>query len=278
MPRIRLTSLLLVEERLLEAKYFARRFARQRDRNRIGYELNAFLAAARSVTFLLQKEMAKVPGFAVWWDGQRCFLAGDAAAAFFLKLRNFSQKEGRISLVGRSLGSGKGWRWSYRFAGNADRVPPALLHRDLADCCHEHVAKLARIVLACTDAFPYQTCPRRALTPAGVEALQVSLRDVEESLGYPRGWMEIGDPVSHDRRIHALREHVDGIDFVALRRLARWKPNPPPASATPSSVLSERLLTSLVEQLEGPSRRIATSDLTSPLLLRGTHERGPDNP
>jgi hypothetical protein len=55
------------------------------------------------VTFLLQKEMAKVPGFAGWWDGQRCLLAGDAAAAFFLKLRNFSQKEGRISLVGCSL-------------------------------------------------------------------------------------------------------------------------------------------------------------------------------
>lgn len=44
------------------------------------YELNAFLAAARSVTFLLQKEMAKVPGFAAWWDGQRQLLAGDAAA------------------------------------------------------------------------------------------------------------------------------------------------------------------------------------------------------
>jgi hypothetical protein len=278
MLRIRLTSLLLVEERLLEAKYFARRLARQRDRDRLGYELNAFLAAARSVTFLLQKEMAKVPGFAVWWDGQRYLLAGDAAAAFFLKLRNFSQKEGRISLVGGSLSSGKGRRWSYRFAGNADRVPPALLHRDLADCCHEHVAKLARIVLACTDAFPYQTCPRRALTPAGVKALQLSLGDVEESLGFPRGWTDIGDPVSHDRRVHALREHVDGIDFAALRRLAGWKPKPAPDSVTPSSVLSEELLASLVKQLEGPSRRVATSDLAAPLLLGGTPERGPDDP
>jgi hypothetical protein len=45
--RIRLTSLLLVEERLLEAKYFARRVVKQSDRDRFGYELT-FLAAVRS--------------------------------------------------------------------------------------------------------------------------------------------------------------------------------------------------------------------------------------
>jgi hypothetical protein len=216
-----------------------------------GYSYRNTVAVMGGVTFLLQKEMAKVLGFAAWWDGQRRLLANDAAAAFFLKLRNFSQKEGRISLVGSSLGSGKSRRWSYRFAGNADPVPPALLHRDLADCCHEHVAKLARIVLACTDAFPYQACPRPALTPMGVKTLQLSLSDVEESLGFPRGWTEIGDPVSHDRRVYVLREHVDGIDFASLRRLAGWKPKPAPASVTPSSVLSEELLASLVKQLEG---------------------------
>ena len=60
--KLRLTSLLLVEERLLEADYFARRLGRQADHSRFGYELNAFLAAARSVTFLMQKEMTKVRG------------------------------------------------------------------------------------------------------------------------------------------------------------------------------------------------------------------------
>lgn len=105
---LRLTSLLLVEERLLEAKYFARRLTKQCEMDRFGYELNAFLAAARSVTFLLQKEMARVPGFAEWWDGQRQLLSSDPAAVFFLKLRNFSQKEGRISLVGGRVGHGRG--------------------------------------------------------------------------------------------------------------------------------------------------------------------------
>lgn len=271
MARIRLTSLLLVEERLLEAEYFARRLTRQRDRDRYGYELNAFLAAARSVTFLLQKELARVPGFAGWWDGQRRLLSSDPAVAFFLKLRNFSQKEGRISLVGGSLARG---RWSYRFAGNADRVPPALLNRDIAGCCREHVGKLAKIVLACAEAFPYQTCPRNALTPAGVNALQLSLEDVEETLGFPRGWTEAGDPLSLERRIMMLREQVDGVDFAALKRLARWRAKPATPPDTPSSILSEQLMTSLVRQLEGRGRRVATSDLAAELLLGGVPENG----
>lgn len=267
MSPIRLTSLLLVEERLLEAKHFARRLSRQSDRDRFGYELNALLAAARSVTFLMQKEMARVSGFAEWWDGQRHLLSRDPAAAFFLKLRNFSQKEGRISLVGGSPSAG---RWSYRFAGNAERVPPALLNRDVADCCHEHVAKLSKIVLACVEAFPYQTCPRKALTPAGLAALKLSLEDLEEALGFPRGWAETGDPISRDRRIHVLREHVDGMDFAALKRLANWTAKPAPPQDTPSSLLSEQLLTSLVRQLEGPSRRVDTNNLAAELLL-GRH-------
>jgi hypothetical protein len=169
MPRVRLSSLLLVEERLLEAVYFARRL-RRLSGEPFGYELNAFLSAARSVTFLMQKEMAHVLGFADWWAARQRDLKADPVARFFLELRNFSQKEGRISLVG--CGSGHtGRRWSYRFAGNAAPVPSKLLCRDAADCCREHVAKLATVVLGCAEAFPYATCPRRALTLEGVQSL-----------------------------------------------------------------------------------------------------------
>lgn len=150
----RLSSLLLVEERLLEANYFARRLARiRRESATFGYELNAFLSAARSVTFLLQKEMVHVSGFPEWWARWRGQLGADPAARFFLELRNFSQKEGRASVVG--TGGKRGKLWSYRFAGNHEPVPPELLHREVSDCCREHVGKLANIILDCIRVFPY---------------------------------------------------------------------------------------------------------------------------
>ncbi len=60
---IQLTSLILVLERLREAIYFARSLGRQRNADVISYHLNAFLTAARSVTFILQKELSRNQGF-----------------------------------------------------------------------------------------------------------------------------------------------------------------------------------------------------------------------
>ena len=121
--RLHLTSLLRVEERLMEAEYFGRRMFDLPNSTVLGYELNAFLSAARSVTFLLQKEFAAVDGFEAWWIADRAKLGADAAARFFLELRNFSQKQGRVSIVGTSDQDRK---WRYMFAGTAEPVPAVL--------------------------------------------------------------------------------------------------------------------------------------------------------
>lgn len=265
--RYRFTSLLLVEERLLEADHFARRLYRQPDSIRFGYELNAFLSAARSVTFLLQKEMSKVPGFSSWWEGQQSQLRSDRSARFFVELRNFSQKAGRVSLVGSRIKSPRGCRrWSYRFAGNAERVPPELVNRDVAECCRQHVAKLAAVVISCSEAFPYFTCPRRALTPEGVEALGISIRDIEEALGFPPGWIEIGEPLDLSDRLRVLLEYVDGVDFSLIGRLAKWKPKTAQPAQDPSSELSEALSSALVTRLERRGRA-STAEVAMDLLF-----------
>jgi hypothetical protein len=137
----RLTSLLGVEERLTEAEYFARRLFDLPDTTAVGYELNAFVSAARSVTFLLQKEFKRVEGFDALWTDERGKLRIDEAARFFVDLRNYSQKEGRVSIVGIRLESRK---WRFMFAGTVEPVPALLLGRDVADCCLDHLAKLAR--------------------------------------------------------------------------------------------------------------------------------------
>lgn len=245
---IRLTSLLRVEERLVEANYFACRLARLRGESH-GYELNAFLSAARSVTFLIQKELSKVPGFIGWWEAQRRILGDDAAARFFLELRNFSQKQGRVSVVGSSSRGGGRSRWTYYFAGTVDPVPRELLNRDVADCCREHVAKLAALVLRCIDTFPHNCCPTLALTPEGVDALELSLDDVDVALGLPRGYTQVR-PFSRDERISLLQRQVDGLDFEVLHRLATWKPPHRPKDVSPSGVLGDRLRERLVARLE----------------------------
>jgi hypothetical protein len=74
---------------------------------------------------------AAVDGFETRWNAERAKLGTDEAARFSLELRNFSQKEGRVSVVGAS---DQGRKWRYMFAGTEDRVPDILLNRDVADC------------------------------------------------------------------------------------------------------------------------------------------------
>jgi hypothetical protein len=241
----RLTSLLLVEERLLEAEYFATRLADASDGTVLGYELNAFLSAARSVTFLLQKEMSHVHGFAQWWRDQQDRLRQDAAARFFLEQRNFSQKKGRVSIVG-ACGSGASKRWRYFFAGTTEPVPAGLLNREIADCCLEHLAKLANLILLFADAFPCHACPSRALTPEGVAALALNLDKLEESLGLPPAFLAARPRATVEERIRFLSRNVDPVDFEVIRRVARYVAKPPMSG----DGLGGRLALSMVEQID----------------------------
>ena len=225
MPQLR--SLLLVEEKLLEAEYFMNRlhlllFAE------FAYELNAFLAAARSVTFLLQKEMRAVPGFDDWWSDRTAEMGNDPAMKFFKESRNFSQKEGRVSVVGTGglLASGEKWM-SYQFAQYQNSVPEQLIGRDVIKCCQEHLGKLAAIVLACAEAFPLHSCPRRAVTVEGLEELCLELSDIERMLGFPRGWTDVSE-IPYKERVHILQEQFDGVDFERIGAIAKYAPESVP--------------------------------------------------
>jgi hypothetical protein len=221
--KARLTSLLLVEERLAEAEYFATRLFKATSSTVLGYELNAFLSAARSVTFLLQKEFAHVEGFETWWQARRRELGADIAARFFLELRNYSQKEGRVSVEGFSSDMRV---WHFVFAATVEGVPHALLNRNVADCCLEHVAKLAQVTLDAAREFPFHSCPARALTPEGVAALGIDLDEIGVTLlGIPpEFWAVRPAGFSIEDRVRVYRRYVDAVDFDMIERLAAYAP------------------------------------------------------
>lgn len=271
---MKLTSLLRVEERLLEADFFVRLMRRSREREGFGYCLNAFVSAARSVTFLIQKEMSKVPGFAVWWNAQQESLGKDRAARFFLKMRNYSQKEGRISIAGTRIGHGHRERWSYRFAGNVEMVPQELLLRDVTDCCTEHVIKLARLTLACAEKFPYHACPRRLVTPEGLQTLGLSLSAIGTLLGFPPEWIAADSTIPFEHQLRILREQIDGLDFDALKRLTHRRTKKVVTGLEADRNLGEEVLTSLVTQLEEDRSGVDVFGLAATMILRGMKEKG----
>ena len=120
---VRLHSLIPVEGKLLEANYFANHL-RHLEGDSFFYELSAFLSAARSVTFYVQKEMDDVPEFDAWWKEQQDLMRSDPAMKFFVDLRNISLKEQQIRMVGTVEQDPNGAAvLTYRFADNRVPVP-----------------------------------------------------------------------------------------------------------------------------------------------------------
>lgn len=202
-------------EKLLEAEYFLDRLTHANGLE-FQFELNAFLSASRSVTFVLQKVMSNVLGFARWYSPRQAEMKSDEAMRFFIELRNISQKEGPVSYVGCSLpGGGR----TYRLVGRPHAVPGELIGLDISDCCSAHVAKLARLLLECVAAFPYHSCPCRAFTKEGMAALGYDWADIEAAVGLPAGYTAVSDiPVGEKLRI--LRREVEPLDTASIERIA----------------------------------------------------------
>jgi hypothetical protein len=209
------TTLYHPVEKLLEAEHFLARLSKS-DGMEFQYELNAFLSASRSVTFVLQKAMSNVLGFAVWYENQRARMKVDASMGFFLELRNVSQKVGPVAIVGGSL---LGGGWTYRFVSGEQEVPNDLVGRDICDCCAAHLVKLAIVLLECAAAFPFDSCPQRAFTVEGMAALGYSWRDVEAAIGLPTGYTDVGNiPAAEKLRI--LCRELEPLDIASINRIA----------------------------------------------------------
>lgn len=211
------TSLGTSIEKLLEAEYFMGGIA-SANGDELRYNLNAFLSACRSVSFYLQKSMASVPEFKAWYADRQVEMRADPAMGFFLELRNISQHEGPVSIVGGSTMRPPGW--TYRFAGNRASIPQALVGVTLARACADQLIRLARLVLAFRRAFPHESCLHEAFSEAGMARLGFTLEDVSVLLGLPPGYVDVAGEIPVGEKLRILRSEVDPIDDAALIRVA----------------------------------------------------------
>jgi len=85
-------------------------------------------------------------------------LGADEAAAFSSICGTSRKKKDAYPLSGRPTKAENG---ATCFAGTEDRVPAVLLNRDVADCCLEHLAKLAQSILRVAEAFRINAVRRK---------------------------------------------------------------------------------------------------------------------
>ena len=79
------------EDKLSEAKYFLERMKEHvMDREAFRYNLSAFLAAFRSVTFIMQKEYNEISGFSEWYNKKQIEMKKDEKMKLLQEKRNIT--------------------------------------------------------------------------------------------------------------------------------------------------------------------------------------------
>ena len=173
-------------EKLLEARYFLEQMKeRQSDRDAFKYNLSAFLAAARSVTLIMQKEFGKAPGFKNWYAEKQSKMQSDKTMRLLNDKRvmtihqqpvrprahvnvrsseHITISESISIIITRANGTVERWE-------SKPTPPPApaktnvttewrwyfneLPEKDVVTVCEEHIVKLESLVAECESLFTY---------------------------------------------------------------------------------------------------------------------------
>lgn len=197
----------LVDDKLFEADFFLEKLAGSGfNFFEVRYYFSAFVAAARSVTFSLQAVMADVDGFKGWYTKKQEDLKKNNTSRFFQRIRTESQHIGLTPLNSGTSRLGKDGQPIVRYffsEGIGEHIPDAP-QTDAVTACHQYFTLLLRIIFECYEEFGSIIDPDQYYTLKNLKRLGLSIEDVEEELGFPRGWTKVDDTSDHNR-LNALK-------------------------------------------------------------------------
>jgi hypothetical protein len=184
---------------------------------------SAFVSASRSITFAMQAVLHDTAGFRVWYASEQARLSGIPLAKFFLLARNESQKLGLTPL---NQGSSR-WRpegppevlyyFSGGFEGDASLIPSD----DVVSACTQHLTLLVDHVYRAYNEFKVLS-PHSFFSVDRLRETTLSIDEIEEALGFPRGWTKV-DGLDDATRLEMLRRATPdtAIDRMFVKYLGK---------------------------------------------------------
>ncbi len=190
-------SFQLVEEKLRESAFFLDRF---RDSDPLGVEarfyFSAFVSAARSVTFVLQKTMRGVSDFDEWYLSAQERLKTDPLARYFKDLRDEVVHKGPIPLnevtvehldeVLRSQLCGYPQAHTIIMPNLTSASSTVLA--DAVRVSENYLKSLVTVVYECYSRFRCFVDPRWYFTPGHFAAMGKTFEDALSECGVPSSW------------------------------------------------------------------------------------------
>ncbi|MFN0178359.1 MAG: hypothetical protein ACKVZ0_06130 [Gemmatimonadales bacterium] len=212
----------------LEADFFLRKMhAASAELFEFRCYFSAFASAARGIPVSMEAGLGarpEYPGWRVIWQ-QR--LEANRIARFFAALRIETQRIGHTPVhLDRSRWVRFGlWETKHHFTRD-EGVPGDVPDLDVLEACTEYLSLLAEMVLDCYEKFGIRS-PAPLWSVPALARLGVTVDDIEDSLGFPRGWTA-GDGRDDRARLAALRRYSPDtpLDRFFLRYLNRARAAP----------------------------------------------------
>lgn len=210
--------------KVLEADFFLRKMhAASADLFEFRCYFSAFLSACREVVAVMHVSLGPTTEFERWWNGWQLKLNANRIARFFAGVRIETQRIGHTPVhLDRSRWVRFGlWETKHHFIDDGDGPQSDVLDIDVVTACTEYLTLLAELVLDCYERFHLRT-PTALWSVPGLSQLGASVDDIEESLGFPRGWTAAANR-SDQQRLAVLRQYSPDtpLDRFFLRYLNR---------------------------------------------------------
>lgn len=223
----------LVDAKVFEADFFLDKLSNyETGLFAVRCYFNAFVSAARSVTYSMQAVMHDIKDFKEWYAGWQKLLRQDDLARFFHDTRNEIHHVGENFVRGAIFEIEDGQLIGrYYFdqpidIGETDDPvgQNSIPAEDIVAACTKYLVLLVEMVFDCYTKFGQIIDPEEYYTVRNLGALGLTVEDVEELLGYPRRWTEI-EGVDASTRLEYLRSSIPGteVDVIFLKYLGKCR-------------------------------------------------------
>lgn len=214
-------SFQIVEQKVRETEFFLFQLENStEDLMAAQFTLSAFLSASRSITFTIQASLKGLEGFDEWYSDKQNELKNNDLAKYFVFARNHSQKVGFYP-----IGSGRPFKdeiGQFRLKLFFTRLYPDknefVPEDDVLESCRKYFSMLLKIVRDCYSKFGVWIDPNSRYTKQGLKKLNLTIEDIEEENGFPRGWTS-GIPESERLKIFWKKNYNPGIDDIFIQFL-----------------------------------------------------------
>jgi hypothetical protein len=220
----------IVDYKVQEAEYFLlmmKQVGRKIDFGGVQYCASAFTSAARSITFAMQACLRGIPAFDSWYELKQADLRASPLAKFFHAFRTLTQHIGDSVVTGGTHGKDGTLYW---FGPHPDL--PVVPELDVISACETYFVLILELVYECYIHLGPLVDGQQHFTAEHYAELGKTIEDAEETLGFPRGYTDVGDPDALPWRWELIRRNADGCHIE--EQFDRWlkkqlpRPNPLP--------------------------------------------------